>query len=42
MWHLFKYDQKWTFKVKMDMGVVKWNILSINIYSQIEQDVYNL
>jgi hypothetical protein len=35
MWHLIKYDQKWTFLVKMDMGVVKWNISSIIIYRQI-------
>jgi hypothetical protein len=40
MWHLVKYDQKWTFLIKMDMGVVKWDILSINVYSQIGQDVY--
>jgi len=33
-------DQKWTFLIKMDMGVVKWNTLSINIYSQIGQYVY--
>jgi len=38
MWHLVKYDQKWTFFVKMDMGVIKWLILSIDI--QIGQDVY--
>jgi hypothetical protein len=24
----------------MDIGVVKWDILSINTYSQIRQDVY--
>ncbi len=24
------------------MGVIKWNILSINIYTQIGQDVYTL
>jgi hypothetical protein len=26
MWHLIKYDQKWAFLVKMDMGVVKWDM----------------
>jgi len=40
MWHLVKYHQKWTFLVKMDMGVVKWDILSIDTYGQIGQDVY--
>jgi len=40
MCHLVKYDQKWTFLIKMDMGVIKWNILSINIYTQIGQYVY--
>jgi hypothetical protein len=24
----------------MDMGVIKWDILSINTYNQIAQDVY--
>jgi hypothetical protein len=27
MWYLVKYDQKWTFLVKMDMGVAKWNTM---------------
>jgi hypothetical protein len=40
MWHLVKYDQKWTFLVKMDMGVVKWHIFSINTYGQIGHNIY--
>jgi hypothetical protein len=40
MWHLVKYDKKRTFLVKMDMGVINWDILSINIYNQLRQDVY--
>jgi hypothetical protein len=40
MWHLVTYDQMWTFLVKMEMGLVKWDILSIDTYSQIGQYVY--
>jgi len=42
MWHLIKCDKQWTLLVKMDMGVIIWNILLINTYSQIGKNVHTL